>query len=92
MVCTTIKEGTDCFFMTNNGCQFNGGSCHTIIEKCEGCQKIADLSTGQYCLSFPDPAMRWRIGTCSMASHAKVSISKGNGKLNPLKSSKRRAG
>ncbi|MBN1830618.1 MAG: PxxKW family cysteine-rich protein [Deltaproteobacteria bacterium] len=92
MVCTTIKKGVDCFFMTNNGCQFNGGSCHTIVEQCIGCQKILDLPTGQYCQSFPDPAMRWRIGRCSMATHAKSTPSKVNGKLNPLKASKRRAG
>jgi hypothetical protein len=92
MVCTTIKEGTDCFFMTKNGCQFNGGSCHTIVEQCKDCQKILELPTGQYCLSFPDPAMRWRVGTCTMATHVKAITSKGNAKLNPLKASKRNAG
>ena len=91
MVCTTVKEGTECFFMTKNGCQFNGGSCHPIVEQCEGCQKIKELPTGKYCLSFPDPAIKWRVGACGMATHMKASKSKGNGRLNPLKASKRKA-
>jgi hypothetical protein len=42
-------------------------------------------------LSFPDPSIKWRVGTCSMATHMKASNNKGNGKLNPLKASKRKA-
>jgi hypothetical protein len=84
MVCATVKEGIDCFFMSKQGCQFNGGNCHPVIEQCEGC--------GKYCLSFPDPTIKWRVGTCSMATHLQATKVKGNGKLNPLKASKRRAG
>jgi len=91
MVCTSVKEGYDCFFMNKNGCDFNGGSCHQIVEQCEGCQKVKDFPAGTFCLSFPDPATRWRIGTCSMATHLEASNEKGNGKLNPLKASKRGA-
>ena len=89
MVCTSVKEGYDCFFMNKKGCDFNGGSCHQIVEQCEGCQKVKEFPAGIFCLSSPDPATRWRIGTCSMATHLKASNGKGNGKLNPLKASKR---
>lgn len=92
MVCTSVKEGYECFFMNKKGCEFNGGTCHTIVEQCEGCQKAKDFPTGKYCLIFPDPASKWRYGNCNMATHLQQATSKkGNGKLNPLKASKRRA-
>ena len=91
MVCVTVKEGMECFFMNKKGCQFNGGSCHPIVEQCDGCQKINEFPAGKYCLSFPDPAIKWRVGTCSMATHVRASNEKGNGKINPLKASKRMA-
>ncbi len=91
MLCTSVREGIDCFFMTKKGCEFNGGKCHTIIEQCEGCQKAYDFPAGKYCLSFPDPQAKWRMGNCSMATHLQATANKGNGKLNPLKASKRKA-
>lgn len=90
MVCSSVKEGLDCFFMSKEGCQFNGGTCHQIVEQCEGCQKVQEFPTGNYCLVFPDPAAKWRLGKCSMATHLKETSNKGNGKLNPLKASKRK--
>lgn len=89
MVCTSVKEGAECAFMKKGGCQFNGGSCHQIVEQCNGCQKVLDLPLGNYCMIFPDPAIKWRLGTCSMATHIKASNERKNGKLNPLKASKR---
>ena len=91
MDCLTVKEGFECFFMSKNGCQFNGGSCHQIVEQCEGCQKAHEFPSGKYCLVFPDPASKWRVGNCNMATHLKAKTEKGNGKLNPLKASKRKA-
>ena len=88
MLCETVKEGVDCFFMKKNGCQFNGGSCHQIIDSCLGCQKIQEFPTGKYCISFPEPAVKWRIGVCNMATHVKAE-EKASGKINPLKASKR---
>jgi len=90
MVCQTVKEGHECFFMAKSGCGFNGGTCHIIVEACEGCQKILDLPSGKYCQTFPDPASKWRVGTCNMATHLKTADKKENGKINPLKASKRR--
>lgn len=91
MICSSVKEGVDCFFMTKEGCRFNGGTCHTIVGQCEGCQKVKEFPTGNYCLVFPDPAAKWRTGKCSMATHLKESNNIKNGKLNPLKASKRMA-
>ena len=71
MVCQTIKQGTECPFMTKKGCSFNGGSCHTIDEKCEGCAKIVELPTGSYCMIYPDPKAKWIIGGCPSATHVK---------------------
>jgi hypothetical protein len=89
MVCASVKEGIECFFMNKDGCQFNGGSCHQIIEECEGCLKVKEFPTGKYCLSFPEPAVKWRIGICNMATHVKASNGKASDKINPLKASKR---
>jgi hypothetical protein len=89
MRCSTVKEGQECFFMTKKGCTFNGGTCHIIVEACEGCQKVADYPTGNYCMIFPDPAAKWRTGACNMATHMQASAKKENGKVNPLKASKR---
>jgi len=91
MICTSVKEGSDCFFMTKQGCEFNGGTCHSIVEQCDGCQKAGDFPTGKYCITFPDPAAKWRVGNCNMATHLKLVAKKGNGKINPLKASKRAA-
>jgi len=38
LVCTTIKEGMECPFMTTSGCSYNGGICHEIVEECNGCK------------------------------------------------------
>ena len=91
MVCSTVKEGYECSFMGKQGCQFNGGTCHTIVEECEGCNKVQDFPSGKYCLVFPDPSAKWRIGNCSMATHLKATEGKDKAgvKLNPLKASKR---
>ena len=92
MICTTVKQGVECFFMDKNGCQFNGGNCHQIVEQCGDCHKIKEFPTGKYCLSFPDPTIKWRLGTCSLASHVKTFSGERKVKLNPLKASKRKMG
>jgi len=89
MVCQTIKVGSECAFMTKKGCGFNGGSCHTIIEKCEGCNKIIDCETGRYCKVYPEPISKWLSGNCPTATHIKKEIKEATQKINPLKASKR---
>ncbi len=89
MICETIKAGTECTFMSKKGCTFNSGSCHTIIEKCEGCNKIIEHDTGKFCMVYPDPAGKWAIGGCPSASHIKLTKAEEAQKINPLKASKR---
>jgi len=74
MVCQTIKAGIECAFMTKKGCGFNGGSCHQIIDKCEGCNKIIEYATGKYCMIYPNPAGKWAIGGCPSASNKKEPV------------------
>jgi len=91
MVCQTVKEGTECFFMTKKGCNFNGGTCHTIVENCEGCDRIIECSTGKYCSSYPQPERKWQNGRCNFATHIERETQKEGKKLNALKASKRKA-
>jgi hypothetical protein len=88
MLCQTIKQGTDCFFMGKQGCSFNGGSCHAIVESCQGCAKTLTTPEGVYCQSSPDPQVKWRNGPCNLATHVKREAEKVV-KINPLKASKR---
>ncbi|MGC8718616.1 MAG: PxxKW family cysteine-rich protein [Thermodesulforhabdaceae bacterium] len=92
MICQTVRAGSECAFMTPNGCGYNGGTCHPIVEKCEGCQKIITLATGKYCSVFPNPSIKWRNTICNMATHVKIETSsQQQEKINPLKASKRSA-
>jgi len=75
--------------MSKRGCQFNGGSCHPVVDQCDGCQRIIEIPTGKYCMSFPDTGIKWKIGICNMATHIKINNTKGKIKVNPLKASKR---
>ncbi len=93
MVCTTVKNGVECFFMSKNGCQFNGGRCNPIVDACNGCQKAKEFTAGagKYCLIFPEPGTKWRAGKCNMATHVEKAAAKEVQKVNPLKASKRAA-
>jgi hypothetical protein len=91
MLCTTIKEGTDCVFMSNNGCTYNGTRCHTITDHCEGCARVMEQATGKYCNAAPDPAVKWVRGLCNIATHIKKEEKVEALKVNPLKASKRAA-
>lgn len=91
--CETIKKGMACPFMSPNGCNFNGGACHPIIEQCQGCLHILEIETGKYCRLCPDPRGKWRLGRCNLSTHMKNNDNqKDNGKkINPLKASKRKS-
>jgi hypothetical protein len=89
MVCTTVKKGVECIFMTKRGCEFNGGTCHPVVDQCHGCQRIVEYPTGRFCMSFPDPAIKWKNGVCNMATHMRSQTTAENHKVNPLKASKR---
>ena len=88
MVCATVKAGSDCAFMTKVGCGYNGGSCHPVVEQCDGCNRSSEFPAGKFCNSYPNPAVKWKIATCNFATHLK-SEAKNEQKVNPLKASKR---
>jgi hypothetical protein len=89
MLCQTVKVGLECAFMSKKDCGFFGGSCHTIIDKCEECNKIIDYESGKYCKVYPDPKSKWLNGKCPTASHIKIEVTESTQKVNPLKASKR---
>lgn len=89
MRCTSIKEGTDCAFMTAKGCAYKGGLCHQIVEQCSGCNRPSQFTSGWYCTSCPEPALKWRNGICNLATHVSAAVQETKQKVNPLKASKR---
>ena len=91
MICQTVKAGTDCFFMTKKGCNFNGGTCYTIVTNCEGCGRVKEYSEGKYCSSYPQPEIKWKTGKCNFATHIELDTPKDDKKVNALKASKRKA-
>jgi len=76
--------------MSKSGCQYIDGACKQIIPECEGCNKVVQVTAGNYCLTYPDPSGRWAYGVCPTASHIKKEIKEVVQKLNPLKASKRK--
>ncbi len=88
MICTTVRNGVDCPMMKAAGCSYTGGSCREIVEACKGCNRIIDYESGKYCSAAPDPALKWKIGMCNMATHIKIEAA-AQAKINPLKASKR---
>lgn len=91
MQCATQKVGTECAFMTRKGCTFNGGRCHPVVEQCQGCSRTIESAEGTFCALAPDPAAKWRRGSCNFATHVDRKKVEEVQKLNPLKASKRAA-
>ena len=89
MVCTTLREGMECPFMTTNGCSYNGGIRHEIVEECNGCNRSSEFSSGWFCTACPDPELKWKVGKCNMATHVASESNGSKVKINPLKASKR---
>ncbi|MBW1740828.1 MAG: PxxKW family cysteine-rich protein [Deltaproteobacteria bacterium] len=90
MVCVSVKEGTECIFMTKKGCSFNGGVCHQIVEECRGCNRASEFDSGWYCTACPDPSVKWKNGHCNFATHIAKEVQVEKTKINPLKASKRK--
>jgi len=90
MVCETTRKGKKCTFMTAQGCTFNGGSCAEIIEACSGCNRSEQYDTGWFCAAFPDPSVKWKNGSCNLATHVQNEAAEKKAKINPIKASKRR--
>lgn len=91
MLCDTLKAGVECFFMTKEGCSYNGGRCHGIVEACEGCSRVRSFPAGKFCESYANPAAKWLSGRCSLATNVNGNAKKESRALNPLKASKRSA-
>jgi hypothetical protein len=92
MTCETMKPGSDCFFMKKNGCSYNGGNCYTIVEKCNGCERIEEYPQGKFCKAVAEPRTKWVTNICNMATHVKREIkAEGQKSIDPLKLSKKRA-
>lgn len=89
MICTTIRKGQDCAFMTAQGCSYNGGSCYPIVEQCNGCSRPQQFEAGWYCASCPEPSKKWKNGNCNLATHVVKEAKASGQKINPLKASKR---
>ncbi|MGA9537235.1 MAG: PxxKW family cysteine-rich protein [Desulfobacterales bacterium] len=89
MICTTVREGRECPFMTAKGCSYNGGICHETVEQCNGCGRKVEVQSGWYCASCPDPSLKWKVGNCNMATHVSSTAQQASAKINPLKASKR---
>ena len=90
MICQTVKKGQECIFMGKSGCTYNGGMCHPVIDKCEGCDKVKEFSGEKYCSAYPEPKLKWKEGKCNFATHVKHEIKKEK-IVNALKASKRKA-
>ena len=89
MICDTVRKGSECPFMTAQGCSYNGGICHEIVEQCDGCNRTSEYEAGWYCNAFPQPSMKWKNGACNFATHVAAESNSKKAKLNPLKASKR---
>jgi hypothetical protein len=77
--------------MTKKGCNFNGGRCLTIIDKCQGCNRTSSFEEEVYCLVAANPASKWNTGDCNFATHLEKKQVEEAQKINPLKASKRAA-
>jgi hypothetical protein len=76
---------------------------HPIVEECIGCNKVeadpdlpeklenGSVSSYQKCLVYINPAMKWKLGSCSLASHLTV-VETGPEKYKPKKYGKKRLG
>lgn len=75
--------------MTAKGCSYSDGVCHEIVESCNGCARTVEFNSGWYCNASPEPAKRWKVGNCNLATHVKAAAASTQAKINPLKASKR---
>lgn len=92
MICSVIKLGQECAFMTNKGCSYNGGKCYPVVERCKGCGRVGVFPAGEFCLACPDPSLKWTSRDCNLATHiVKEKSGEPLKMLNPLKASKRKA-
>ena len=68
---------------------YTTGIFKSIIDKCEGCDRIVTVEEERYCRTYADPSAKWKIGICNFATHVKPEITTAAIKVNPLKAAKR---
>ena len=69
--------------------KYSQGNFQPVIDKCEGCERIVEESSTQYCQTYLYPEAKWRLGICNFATHRKPELVVVNVKVNPLKAAKR---
>jgi len=77
--------------MKPNGCSYNGGRCYSIVENCEGCNRIQEFASGKFCSAYAEPALKWKNGKCNFATHIAKESTAPKKVINALKASKRKA-
>ena len=74
---------------TSKAVQYSDGTFQPITEQCDGCDRIVEENSTQYCKTYMKPAAKWRLGICNFATHAKPEIEVVTVRVNPLKAAKR---
>ena len=74
---------------TSDALQYSTRSFQPIIEECNGCDRIVEEESSNYCKTYVNPAAKWRLGMCNFATHAKPEIKIVKIRINPLKAAKR---
>ncbi len=64
-------------------------SFQSVVEQCEGCERIIHDEGASRCTTYVNPAAKWRLGICNFATHAKPEIKVVTVRINPLKAAKR---
>jgi len=52
-----------------------------VVEQCVGCERILSAGESQTCSAFAFPDSKWRLGSCSMATHIKAEGGKAGEKV-----------
>lgn len=76
---------------TDAGLNYKGVIMETIVEKCEGCDRVVPFEDASYCTTYAQPALKWAKGKCNFATHTREVDKGAKTKVNPLKASKRAA-
>ncbi len=72
-----------------NAKMYTSGEFKTIIDDCNGCERIIEVKSSKYCKSYVNPGAKWKLGICNFATHKKPEITAVKIRVNPLKAAKR---
>jgi hypothetical protein len=74
---------------TSMAAKYGAASFQPVLDKCIGCGRIVEEESGKHCGTFMNPAAKWRLGFCNLATHSKPEIKVVTIRINPLKAAKR---